>query len=283
MLNCGACGYSTCIDHAIAIIEGIAETEMCLPFTIESLHRSVKDLALTNDKLTSAQIALKQAEKLAHMGQLSAGIAHELNNPLGIIVMYCNILLEDCPADSQMKNDLELIVEQGNRCKKIVNGLLNFARRNQVNATDTDLVTLVNKAIDSVVIPERVRTEVIADAEKMNVVLDADQMMQVLINLIRNASDAIPEKGKIEVILTTESNYMVIKVKDNGTGIPEENKSKLYEPFFTTKPIGVGNGLGLPIVYGIVKMHKGIIEVESNADASKGPTGTVFIVKLPKN
>jgi len=182
-----------------------------------------------------------------------------------------------------MKNDLELIVEQGNRCKKIVNGLLNFARRNQVNATDTDLVTLVNKAIDSVVIPERVQTEVIADAEKMNVVLDADQMMQVLINLIRNASDAIPEKGKIEVILTTESNYMVIKVKDNGTGIPEENKSKLYEPFFTTKSIGVGNGLGLPIVYGIVKMHKGIIEVESNADASKGPTGTVFIVKLPKN
>ncbi|NSW44513.1 MAG: 4Fe-4S binding protein [Bacteroidales bacterium] len=284
MLNCGACGYATCIDHAIAIIEGIAETEMCLPYTIESLHKSVKDLALTNDKLSSAQIALRQAEKLAHMGQLSAGIAHELNNPLGVIIMYCNLLLEECPPDSPMRKDLELIVEQGNRCKKIVSGLLNFARRNQVNATETDLYALTEKALEAVLIPDFIKTNIQADRKPMLAIIDADQILQVLINLIRNAADAITHKsGIIDIFLTEEPNYFVIKVKDNGTGIAEENKAKLFEPFFTTKPIGVGNGLGLPIVYGIVKMHKGIIEVETNDDVKKGPTGTTFIVKLPKN
>jgi len=283
MLNCGACGYATCIDHAIAIIEGIAETEMCLPYTIESLHKSVNDLALTNEKLTSAQIALKQAEKLAHMGQLSAGIAHELNNPLGIIIMYCNLLLEECPPDSALYKDLELIVNQGNRCKKIVNGLLNFARRNQVNATETDLYSLAEKAIESIIKPEHINISIISDKKPMLAMLDADQMLQVLINLIRNAADAITNQGEIHVILSEEANYFVIKVKDNGSGIAEENKAKLFEPFFTTKPIGVGNGLGLPIVYGIVKMHKGIIEVETNDNIQKGPTGTTFIIKLPKN
>ena len=196
--------------------------------------------------------------------------------------MYCNLLLEECPPESQMYKDLELIVNQGNRCKKIVNGLLNFARRNQVNATETDLHTLTQKAIESIMIAEHIAVEILAEKKPILAMLDADQMLQVLINLIRNAADAITGKGKIQVILTEEANFNIIKVKDNGSGIAEENKSKLFEPFFTTKPIGVGNGLGLPIVYGIIKMHKGIIEVETNDDINKGPTGTTFIIKLPK-
>ncbi len=290
MLNCGACGYATCIEHAIAIVEGIAETEMCLPFTIESLHKTVNDLAQTNEKLTNAQIALKQAEKLAHMGQLSAGIAHELNNPLGIIIMYCNLMLEECPPDSPMRKDMEMIVEQGNRCKKIVSGLLNFARRNQVNYRETDLVKLVAKALESVVVPEKIEVSVIYNENPMMVGIDPDQIMQVLINLKRNALDAVAEQmkanpiaGKVEIELKKEVQFVHIIVKDNGTGISEENKAKLFEPFFTTKPIGVGNGLGLPIVYGIVKMHRGTIEIETNDDPTKGPTGTSFIIKLPLN
>ncbi len=283
MLNCGACGYATCIDHATAIVEGIAETEMCLPYTIESLHKSIEDLAQTNEKLLNAQIALKQAEKLAHMGQLSAGIAHELNNPLGIIIMYCNLLLEECPPDSPMRKDLELIVEQGNRCKKIVGGLLNFARRNQVNATETDIISLVSKAFDSLVIPERIKYKITFSEKPIYAYVDPDQMLQVFINLIRNAVDAIINEGIIEVIINKDLQQLTIEVKDNGTGISNENKSKLFEPFFTTKPMGVGNGLGLPIVYGIVKMHRGNIEVISNDNPAKGETGTSFIIKLPLN
>ena len=116
-LDCGACGYETCIEHAIAIKKGLAEVEMCLPFTIEKLHKSVKDLALSNEKLSSMKQALKQSEKLAHMGQLSAGIAHELNNPLGVVMMYSNILLEESPADDPVREDLKLIVEQA-ECQK---------------------------------------------------------------------------------------------------------------------------------------------------------------------
>lgn len=132
-LNCGACGYDSCIEHAIAIIEGFAEVEMCLPNTIEKLHNSVQELNLSNEKLASARQSLQQSEKLANMGQLSAGIAHELNNPLGIITMYSNILKEEAPAESPIREDLELIAEQADRCKKIVGGLLNFARKTRSN------------------------------------------------------------------------------------------------------------------------------------------------------
>ena len=111
-LNCGACGYDTCEDHAVAIIQGLAENEMCLPFTIEKLHNYIKELNVSNEKLDSARAALIQSEKLAHMGQLSAGIAHELNNPLGIITMYSNILLEEAQEDSQMQKELNLMLSK---------------------------------------------------------------------------------------------------------------------------------------------------------------------------
>jgi C4-dicarboxylate-specific signal transduction histidine kinase len=141
-LNCGACGYESCEEHAIAIIEGLAEIEMCLPMTIDKLHNSINDLAVTNEKLISVQQALKQSEKMASMGQLSAGIAHELNNPLGVVIMYSNILLDELPKNAPAHSDLKLIVEQANRCKKIVGGLLNFARKNQVNPVEVSLEKL---------------------------------------------------------------------------------------------------------------------------------------------
>ena len=160
-LNCGACGYDSCRNHAIAIINGLAETEMCLPYSIEKLHQFVNELAVSNDKLISVQHALVQSEKLAHMGQLSAGIAHELNNPLGIIIMYSNILLEECSPESQMRQDLKLITEQSERCKKIVSGLLNFARKNHVNYTQTDLPGLVRQSMKSIIIPPGIKYNLI--------------------------------------------------------------------------------------------------------------------------
>jgi two-component system NtrC family sensor kinase len=281
-LDCGACGYESCVEHAIAIKKGLAEVEMCLPFTIEKLHKSVKDLALSNEKLSSMRQALKQSEKLAHMGQLSAGIAHELNNPLGVVIMYSNILLEESNADDPVKEDLKLIVEQAGRCKKIVGGLLNFARKNQVNHQLISIRDLANHSIDSVIVPEKVKITISDKTTSPDAMLDNEQMTQVLTNLVKNAVDAMPEGGTIDIILEDTLGDVSINIRDTGTGIKEEDKSKIFEPFFTTKGIGHGTGLGLATAYGIVKMHKGQISVDSNTDTSKGPTGTSFKIILPR-
>jgi iron only hydrogenase large subunit-like protein/nitrogen-specific signal transduction histidine kinase len=281
-LDCGACGYESCVEHAIAIKKGLAEVEMCLPYTIEKLHKSVKDLALSNEKLSSMRQALKQSEKLAHMGQLSAGIAHELNNPLGVVIMYSNILLEESKADDPVKEDLKLIVEQAGRCKKIVGGLLNFARKNQVNHQLISIRDLANHSIESVIVPEKVKITISDKTTSPDAMLDNEQMTQVLTNLVKNAIDAMPDGGMIDIILEDTLGDVSITIRDTGTGIKEEDKSKIFEPFFTTKGIGHGTGLGLATAYGIVKMHKGQISVDSNTDASKGPTGTSFKIILPR-
>lgn len=281
-LDCGACGYETCIEHAIAIKKGIAEVEMCLPYTIEKLHKSVKDLALSNEKLSSMKQALKQSEKLAHMGQLSAGIAHELNNPLGVVIMYSNILLEESKPGDPFSEDLKLIVEQAARCKKIVAGLLNFARKNQVNHQLVSVKELVNHSLESLIVPDKIKINITDHCTNPDAMLDSEQMMQVLTNLIKNAFDAIPDEGSINIRLEDTLSDVIITISDTGTGIKEEDRAKIFEPFFTTKGIGHGTGLGLATAYGIVKMHKGQITAESNNDRSKGPTGTSFKIMLPR-
>ncbi len=283
-LNCGACGYETCEDHAIAIIEGLAEVEMCLPMTIDKLHNSVNDLAVTNEKLVSVQQALKQSEKMASMGQLSAGIAHELNNPLGVVIMYSNLLLDELPRNAEARSDLKLIVEQANRCKKIVGGLLNFARKNQVNPAEVRLESLVRQALDAIIIPGNVEVEI--DREELiheKAELDAEQIIQALTNLFKNAVEAMPEGGRLKIEIRCDGKKAEFHISDTGTGINESDKEKIFEPFYTTKGIGKGTGLGLATTYGIVKMHNGQIDLTTNDNPASGETGTKFIVTLPLN
>jgi len=281
-LNCGACGYDTCIEHAMAIVEGLAETEMCLPYTIEKLHKSVSDLNHSNEELASAQMQLKQSEKLANMGQLSAGIAHELNNPLGVITMYSNILKDEAPENAQVRKDLDLIVEQADRCKNIVGGLLNFARKNQVKLVETDINAFVNRSIQSIIKQDNIEIIFNSELTAPMAMIDRDQMMQVLTNLEKNAVEAMPKGGVLTIQLKGDDSEVEINVSDTGVGIPKESMEKLFTPFFTTKEMGKGTGLGLPLIYGIVKMHKGKINVESNADPEKGPTGTNFKISIPR-
>ena len=282
-LNCGACGYDSCIEHAIAIIEGFAEVEMCLPNTIEKLHHSVQELNLSNEKLASARQSLQQSEKLANMCQLSAGIAHELNNPLGIITMYSNILKEEAPVDSPIRDDLELIAEQADRCKKIVGGLLNFARKNQVKLVETDILKFTNHSLESIILPPNVEAEVKSELSNTFAFIDNDQWMQVLTNLEKNAIEAMPDGGKITITLCESNDDVEFWVADSGPGISKENLDKIFTPFFTTKPIGKGTGLGLPLIYGIVKMHNGQINIETNDNPETGPTGTCFKIRIPRN
>ena len=281
-LNCRACGYDTCRQHAIAIVNGLAEDEMCLPYTIEKMHNTINNLNISNEKLATARQALKQSEKLANMGQLSAGIAHELNNPLGVISMYSNILKEEATEDDPIRDDLDLIVEQADRCKNIVGGLLNFARKNQVKPEKIDVVEFCRHSLQSVIVPTNIVTEFISEKKKLVAFIDKDQMMQVLTNLERNAIDAMPEGGKLIVTVEDQDNEFSIKISDTGCGIKQENMDKIFTPFFTTKGIGKGTGMGLPLVYGIVKMHKGQINIESNTNKDNGPAGTQFILQLPK-
>jgi signal transduction histidine kinase len=281
-LNCGACGYDSCDEHAIAIIKGLAEEEMCLPYAIEKLHKYIHDLAISNEKLASAQLALKQSEKLAHMGQLSAGIAHELNNPLGIITMYSNILKDECKPDDPIKQDLDLIVEQTDRCKKIVSGLLNFARKNQLNYSEIDIYKLFERSKQSVICPVSVHINLNSNLKNNMAMVDSDQLIQVVTNLFKNAIEAMPKGGELNVNLSDKDEEIIITIADSGTGIAPENMEKIFTPFFTTKGIGKGTGLGLPIIYGIIKMHKGKIDVTSNDNPDKGKTGTTFKITLPR-
>ena len=159
-LNCGACGYETCREHAIAIHKGLAESEMCLPFTIEELRSTCGKLTITNNQLASAQEALMQSEKLASMGQLAAGIAHEVNNPLGTVLMLSHVLLDESDPKSELHDDLQMIAKEADRCKKIVAGLLHFARKNKVEARSGDLREVVEQTVRSMRCPHTRRLAV---------------------------------------------------------------------------------------------------------------------------
>ncbi len=283
-LNCGACGYDTCHEHAVAILQGLAESEMCLPYTIDKLHEYILELDVSNQKLASTQAALKQSEKLASMGQLAAGIAHEVNNPLGVVIMYSHILLDEMDPASPLYRDLKLIVEQADRCKKIVGGLLNFARKSKVTIDEVNVKQLIKNALKGVILSQSIELQIAVNTRDPMLECDHDQMVQVFSNLFKNAVDAMPGGGKLSVLINDAagSGQLEFQVSDTGSGIEKENMDRMFEPFFTTKETGQGTGLGLPIIYGIIKMHRGSIRVESNNDPQKGPTGTTFFVSLPR-
>jgi signal transduction histidine kinase/Pyruvate/2-oxoacid:ferredoxin oxidoreductase delta subunit len=282
LLNCGACGYDTCIDHAHAVYAGLADSDMCLPHTIEQLQSAYQELEVSHKSLEEAKEAVERSGKLASMGQLAAGIAHEVNNPLGTLLLHANLLLEECEGESEIKSDLETIVDQANRCKRIISGLLNFARQNRVVRQPTDLSELVDKVIRTAPTEENIAVTVQDELADPIAEIDADQIVQVLTNLFTNAQQAMPDGGSISILLTDDPDSVTIRLSDTGTGIPEEYMARLFDPFFTTKQVGMGTGLGLAVTHGIVKMHRGQITVESNRNPAAGPTGTAFTVELPR-
>jgi signal transduction histidine kinase/iron only hydrogenase large subunit-like protein len=281
-LNCGACGYSSCRELASAIYRNLAQPEMCLPHSIEHLRDTVQELGRSNEELANAQVALVRSEKLASMGQLAAGIAHEVNNPLGVVIMYSHFLQEQMADKPEYMSDLSMVVEQADRCKKIVAGLLDFARQNKVEHDRIELSALVQRGLRGLAHPLGVEIELEQAEKDPWVEVDPDQVTQVLVNLASNAFAAMPNGGRLRIRTEDDADTVRIIVSDTGVGIPPEHFSKLFEPFFTTKKVGKGTGLGLAVSYGIVKMHRGDIRVQSNTFPDKGPTGTTFTVTLPR-
>ena len=276
-LNCGACGYKTCREYAIAIAKDLAEQEMCLPYLIDKLEKAYTELKDTQD-------ALAGAEKLASIGQLAAGVAHEINNPLGSIMLYSSMLkrdLEKKMGDQQGVEDLKLIIEEAVRCKNIVSNLLNFARQGKLNVSTVHISDLLNDVIKVVLVkPENRSIEFILNDNTSDIEIegDVDQLKQVFINVIGNACEAMEESEvkKLEIAVDNTEKDVIIKIKDTGCGVSDENIKKLFTPFFTTKKMGKGTGLGLAITYGIIKMHRGDIRVKSTLKE-----GTEFTIKLP--
>jgi two-component system NtrC family sensor kinase len=281
-LNCRACGYDTCRRHAMAIFKGMAEREMCLPYVIDELKHTVQELNVSHEELTRTQDQLMHSERLASMGQLAAGIAHEVNNPLGVVLLYAHLLREKFEEDSPEGKDLQLIAQQADRCKGIVAGLLDFARQNKVDLERMAIKDLVQMALEGCLVPDTVVLAVEHGAPEVKVPVDRDQLGQVLINLVNNATAPSTRSSRVSITTTRVGEEQIaIAVRDDGCGIPPKNLSRIFEPFFTTKEQGQGTGLGLAVSYGIVKMHRGNLKVESNADPEAGPTGTTFTITLP--
>jgi signal transduction histidine kinase len=175
-----------------------------------------------------------------------------------------------------------MITEQADRCKKIVAGLLHFARQNKVDLAATDVRDLLERTMRACPPPENVELILLEEADDPMVQADRDQMLQVLTNLVGNAYAAMPGGGTVTVRSLSTEHQLKICISDTGMGIPENIREKIFEPFFTTKDVGKGTGLGLAVTYGIVKMHRGNIRVVSNDDPAAGPTGTTFEVSLPR-
>ncbi len=231
---------------------------------------------------------LVTTEKLAALGTLAAGVAHEINNPLGVILGFCDLLLRKQPSGSQAHDDLKIIERQGLHCKDIVENLLSFARYNKVSEEFTDL----DKCLEEIIKVARhsielqnvsVKTEI---GRRMPPVRgDSRQLQQVFLNLMNNAVGAMPQGGVLTISASFDkaSRRVVAKVSDTGSGISESDLDHIYEPFFTTKPEGEGTGLGLFVSYGIINSFGGSIHCESRvAERSGDRSGTTFIVKLPQ-
>jgi two-component system, NtrC family, sensor kinase len=232
------------------------------------------------EELVAVQTQMAQSEKLASIGRLAAGVAHEINNPLAGILTFSMLALEDCDDDHPLKQSLEVIVKQTLRCRETVKGLLDFARQSSSTPSLTEVNSVVDKTLlllENQTLFQNIRTVRNFAPDLPNVLIDAGQLQQVVINIVINAVDAMEENGvlTIETAKAPNTPEILVRISDTGKGIPEDILPLIFEPFFTTKKVGKGTGLGLSIVHGIVTRAGGKIEV---ASSSKGAT---FTVRLP--
>jgi two-component system NtrC family sensor kinase len=227
------------------------------------------------------QSKLMHTEKMAALGQLVSGVAHEVNNPLAAIVGFTDLLLENPEVPESAKEELRVILQEAQRTRVIVQNLLSFARqmpaqREPVQVNSVLRQTLKLRAYDF----SNHGVELLESyAEDLPVVVgDPHQLQQVFLNILNNAYDAIQETrrpGKIEIATIQRVNELEVLIRDNGPGILQPER--IFDPFFTTKEVGKGTGLGLSICYGIVRAHRGEISARNNADG----IGCTFIVRLP--
>ncbi|MGA9823082.1 MAG: PAS domain S-box protein [Desulfobaccales bacterium] len=224
---------------------------------------------------------LSRTEKLVALGQLAAGVAHEINNPLGGILVYAYLLLEDLEPGKPEREQVEKIVREATRCKEIIQGLLEFSRHMPSKMTPLNLNTVLEEVFSLVadhLLFQNIDLVQRFDPQLPLVLGDKNKMEQVFINLLMNSGESMKGEGRLLVTtaLAREEGTVRLGFEDNGPGIPANYLSRLFDPFFTTKEVGQGVGLGLSISYGIIQKHLGRIYVERT-----GPAGTTFVIELP--
>jgi len=233
-------------------------------------------------ELKEAQDSLIQSAKLASLGKMAAGVAHEINNPLTSILLNTHLLLESLEPDDPRRESLEMIAEETTRCASIVKGLLEFARQSPPKKRKTDINSLLLntvKLLENQAAFQNIEIKKNLAPDLPPLELDSNKVKQVFWNMMINAAEAMPRGGTLAITtrLSTDKNdkkHVEIIFSDTGIGIPKENIPKLFDPFFTTKVSGTG--LGLAVSYGIIKQHKGNIQVESQVGR-----GSTFIISLP--
>jgi len=255
-------------------------------------HKLEQKVEERTQELHRAQAETMRGEKLASVGLLASGVAHELNNPLTGILTFSHLLRQKMPDKSPDAEDMDLVIRETKRCAAIIKRLLDFAREKLPEKKFTDFNQVIEDTVRIVERPAHLRDIDISldlDRSLPPIWIDADQIKQVIMNMLVNAQHAVEEKGSITIITqrardpragASEHKPMVaISIVDTGCGIPEKNLKRIFDPFFTSKDVGKGTGLGLSVSHGIVEAHGGLIEVESKV--GEGSTFRVFLPLTP--
>jgi two-component system NtrC family sensor kinase len=255
------------------------------------IFNDLREKLAQEEKMKEVLLRAAQAEKMASLGQLAAGVAHEINNPLTGILLYGGLLLEDLGSDDPKYQDLQSIIEDANQCRNIVKSLLAYSRQTRANKEILPLNDLVEQSLSLIRDQSLfINIEVVKELsdEIMLIRADRNQLNQVIINLVINAVDAMERKGTLTfrtycdrgkrkgVKKSGPAGFAYLEVSDTGCGIPDDNLPRIFDPFFTTKDPGKGTGLGLSTVYGIVQAHGGNIWVKETSKE-----GTTFILEFP--
>ncbi len=295
------------LDQPIPVRSGdefgkLARSFNSMTNALRNSRAELRDLARTleqkvetrTQELRHAQAQTMRGEKLASVGLLASGVAHELNNPLTGILTFSHLLRRKMPDNSPDAEDMDLVIRETKRCAAIIKRLLDFAREKQPEKKFNDINHIIEDTVRIVERPAYLRDiEITMDLDRTlpPIWIDADQITQVIMNMIVNAQHAVEEKGSIAISTrraaeprpSTQSIEPIpmveISIVDTGCGIPEKNLRRIFDPFFTSKDVGKGTGLGLSVSHGIVEAHGGVIEVQSKV--GEGSTFSVFLPLTP--
>lgn len=246
---------------------------------MQRLEERTQELAAANEKLHQAQGQIVRSEKLASIGQLAAGVAHEINNPVGVILGFSQLLQRHIPADDFSAKPLATIEQESMHCKQIVQNLLDFARMGEPRLLEVDLHQTLEatcQLLEYQLARGEIQLAKTYATDLPSIIADPQQMQQVFVNIMLNACQAMPQGGRLTIKTSAGAGKVAVAFSDEGVGIPSEHVDRVFDPFFTTKEPGQGTGLGLSVSYGIVKRHGGQIDVQSQAGK-----GTVFTIRLP--